>query len=625
LNLEGNAHGGPQAIRRAMRPSIRFMFAVLLLAGSAAFTFSDAAPSTPSAFLPAVTYGTGGLATIFTNTGGPVWILAADVNGDGRSDLLVANWCVNVSPCTTASVGVLLNKGDGTFQPAVTYDSGGHHAISVSVADMNGDSVPDLIVANGCALSLNPSLGCPDGSVGVLLGNGDGTFRPVRTFPSGGALSALVVADVNHDGRPDAVVSNCVPTGQLCPSGNGNVAILIGNADGSLQPAQLYDSGGLAANFVAVADVNADGTPDVLVTNERVCDNCRGNLGVLLGRGDGTFQSVQTYDAGMFAPAFIATADFNGDQKTDVVLTQNIGGGGELAVLLNRGDGTFQTAAIYATGGQYATPLIVADTNRDGKLDLIVSNALFCTGLSPGISCIGVLLGVGDGTFQPVVTYESGGTGAWSLAAADFNGDGVLDVAVAHQCQPSSCSGPTAVVGVLDGNGDGTFQRPVTYNTNAPSVLVLATDVSGDGRPDLVVGNAPPVPAASIDVLLNNTVPDDVVPPAIVVSVTPDILWPPTGAMLTVTVSGTITDANSGVNAASAAFSVADEYGAIQPSGAVALGSGGAFSFTTLLQATRRGSDGDGRHYTVTIRATDNAGNVGTASAIVTVPHDRRH
>jgi hypothetical protein len=607
----------------AMRPSIRFMFAALLLAGSAAFTFSDAPASMPSAFQPAATYGTGGLATIFPNTGGPVWILAADVNGDGRPDLLVANGCGNVSSCATGGVGVLLNKGDGTFQPAVTYDSGGSFAISVSVADMNGDGVPDLIVANLCA-SFPQQPPCPDGSVGVLLGNGDGTFRPVRAFPSGGRLSALVVADVNHDGRPDAVVSNCAPTGQFCSTVNGNVAILIGNGDGSLQPAQLYDSGGLAASFVAVADVNADGAPDVLVTNARVCDNCRGNLGVLLGRGDGTFQSVQTYDAGIFAPAFIATADFNGDQKTDVVLTQNIGGGGELAVLLNRGDGTFQTAAIYATGGQDATPLIVADTNRDGKLDLIVSNSLFCTGLSPGISCIGVLLGIGDGTFQPAVTYESGGTGAWSLAAADFNGDGVLDVAVAHQCQPSSCSGPTAVVGVLDGNGDGTFQRPVTYNTNAPSVLVLATDVSGDGRPDLVVGNAPP-PGASIDVLLNNTVPDDVVPPAIVVSVTPDILWPPTGAMLTVTVSGTITDANSGVNAASAAFSVADEYGAIQPSGAVVLGSGGAFSFTTLLQATRRGSDGDGRHYTVTIRATDNAGNVGTASAIVTVPHDRRH
>ena len=125
------------------------------------------------------------------------------------------------------------------------------------------------------------------------------------------------------------------------------MGVLLGNGDGSLQPVTLYDSGGLAATFVAVVDVNGDGAPDILVSNQRTCDNCRGTLGVLLARGDGTFQAVQTYETGLFAPAFIATADLNGDQQADVVLTQNTGGGGELAVLLNRGDGTFDAAAVY--------------------------------------------------------------------------------------------------------------------------------------------------------------------------------------------------------------------------------------------------------------------------------------
>ena len=555
----------------------------------------------------------------------PVWIATADVDDDRLPDLLVANWCTSNSDCTTSSLGVRLNAGDGTFAPVVTYDTGGYHAFSVSVAEMNGDGAADLVVANGCGALLSaPQVVCPDGSAGVLLGNGDGTFRPVRNFPSGGSLSALVVADLNHDGRPDVVVSNCVAAGQQCPNGSGNVGILLGNDDGTLQPVQLYASGGLAANFVLVTDVNGDNQPDVLVSNQRACDNCRGTLGALLGHGDGTFAPVQVYDTGMFFPGFMVTADFNGDQKADVALTQNTGGGGEVAVLLNRGDGTFPTTVVYETGGQAATPLAVGDLNGDGALDLVTSHSQFCSALDPGVSCIGVLLGIGDGRFQPAVTYPTGSTGAWSLTEADFNLDGRLDVAVAHQCRLSDCSGPTAIVSVLDGTGDGTFQPPVTYGTTAPSVLVLANDVNGDGRVDLIVG-AVSLPMGSVNVLLNAAAPADGAPPLITVAVAPAVLGPPNGAMVPVTVSGAITDAASGVQVASAAFAVSDEYGVIQPSGAITLGPGGQYAFTVLLQASRKGTDTDGRRYTVTVRAADNAGNVSTASAMVIVPHDQRH
>jgi hypothetical protein len=594
----------------------------LVLAGALASI--DISASAPTAFRPTVTYSTGGLDTIFPNTGGPVWMLAADVNGDNQLDLLVANWCGS-SACASSNVGVLINDGQGTFRPVVTYETGGVHALSVAAADVNGDGNPDLIVANGCGDSvLPPGADCSDGSAGVLLGNGDGTFQKARVFPSGGSMSALVVADLNHDGHPDVTVSNCAPNGQFCQAGNGNVGVLLGNGDGSLQPVTLYDSGGLAANFVAVVDVDGDHAPDILVTNERTCDNCRGTLGVLLARGDGTFQTVHTYDTGLFAPAFIATADVNGDQRADVVLTQRIGGGGELAVLLNRGDGTFPVAAVYETGGQYATPLVVVDANGDGQSDLVVSHAQFCTGHSPGLSCIGVLLGNGDGSFQPAVTYESGGTGAWSLTAADFNGDGKVDVAVAHQCRPLTCQGATAIVGVLDGNGDGSFQSPLIYDTRAPSVLVVAADVNGDRKPDLLIGSAPPVPTGTISVLLNDSTPDDTVPPVITVAPTPKLLWPPNGAMVPVTISGSITDAESGVDAHSLTFSVRDEYGEVQPAGAITLGAGGTFSVTVSLRAARQGSDRDGRRYTAVVRANDNAGNQGSSSAVVTVPHDRR-
>ena len=604
--------------------SLCLFFGTLLLAGALASI--DILASAPSTFRPAVTYSTGGLATIFPNTGGPVWLLAADVNRDNHLDLLVANWCDSVTACAVSTVGVLINNGQGTFRPVVTYETGGVHAFSVAAADMNGDGIPDLIVANGCSDSvLQPGAVCSDGSAGVLLGNGDGTFQKARVFPSGGSMTALVVAELNHDGHPDVVVSNCALSGQFCPLGNGSVGVLLGNSDGSLQPVTLYDSGGLTATFVAVVDVNADDAPDILVSNQRTCDGCRGTLGVLVARGDGRFQTVQTYDTGLFAPAFIATADFNGDQHADVVLTQNIGGGGQLAVLLNRGDGTFQAATVDETGGLYATPLVVVDADGNGKPDLVVSHSQFCTGRPADLSCIGVLLGNGDGSFQPAVTYESGGTGAWSLTAADFNGDGKVDVAVAHQCRPSICQGATAVVGVLDGNGDGSFQSPLIHDTDPPSVLAVAADVNGDGKPDLLIGNAPPVPTGTISVLLNGSTPDDTVPPLIMVAPTPKLLRPPNGATVPVTISGSTTDTESGVDAQSLTFLVRDEYGEVQPAGAITLGADGTFSFSVSLQAARQGSDRDGRQYTVVVLATDNAGNQGSSSAVVTVPHDRRN
>ena len=621
--LKGTASMSRRPTFDALALSPLALVAILLMV--VALVTHDAAASTPPLFLPAVNNSTGGLDTIFPNSGGPVWMAAADVNGDGALDILVANWCVTPQECTRSNVGVLMNAGHGTFRPAVTYDTGGYHAFSVSVADVNDDGKADLVVANGCGDALNqPSPGCPDGSIGVLLGNGDGTFLTVRTSPSGGSLTGMVMADLNGDARLDVVVSNCASNGQLCPSGRGNVGVLLSNGDGSFQPVQSYDSGGFAATDVTVADVNGDHEPDVLVTNQRICDNCVGNVGLLLAHGDGTFATAQTYDAGIFAPAFIIATDLDGDMKTDLVLTENIGGGGQLAVLLNRGDGTFNSPVAYATGGLYATPLVVSDMNGDRKPDLVVSNAGFCTGHPPSAGCVGILLGNGDGTFQPAVTSESGGIGAWSLTVADFDGDGKLDVAVANQCNASGCAGAAATVGVLIGNGDGTVRPVVRHSTDVNSVLVLAADLNGDGKPDLAVGNAPPSPSGSVSVLLNNAARDDATPPVITLSTTPTLLWPPNGRLVPVTMSGTITDTGSGIKARSAVYSVSDEYGEVRPTGVISVGPSGHYSFTVLLQASRRGSDRDGRRYRLTVRAEDNAGNAASTTAAVTVPHDRR-
>jgi Bacterial Ig-like domain (group 3)/FG-GAP-like repeat len=218
-------------------------------------------------------------------------------------------------------VAVLLGNGDGTFQAAKTYDPK-YSLGSLALADVNEDGKTDVLVAN----DNNPT-------VGVLLGNGDGTFQPVVTYNSGGNVAqSVAVADVNGDGKFDLLVGN-----QANPSAtHGSVGVLLGNGDGTFQAVTTYDPGGSNARSVAVADVNGDGKPDLLVVNW--FDN---TLGVLLGNGDGTFQSATTYDPGGFGPFSVAVADLNGDGKTDIAVANYCNGSGlncttgSIGVLLN--------------------------------------------------------------------------------------------------------------------------------------------------------------------------------------------------------------------------------------------------------------------------------------------------
>jgi hypothetical protein len=122
---------------------------------------------------------------------------------------------------------------------------------------------------------------------------------------------------------------------------------------------------------------------------------------------------------------------------------------------------------------------------------------------------------------------------------------------------------------------------------------------------------------------VNNSGPSDDTPPVITISATPALLRPPNGKLVPVTVSGTMSDAGAGVDANSASYRVQDEYGRVQPSGAIVVGAGGSYSFTVMLEASRRGNDRDGRHYSVTVSVKDNAGNTSSNQRIVSVPHDQ--
>ena len=503
-------------------------------------------------FQAAVAYNT-------TANASPDFGVLSDFNGDGTLDLAVSDNALS-------AIDVFLGNGNGTFQAPVKATLTGA-SVGITAGDFNGDGTIDLAAAVNGDNSINVLLGngslswgetryalaagsAPvfittgdfnrDGKVdiaftaagtnnylGIMLGNGDGTFQPAVTYAIAGGVSVggLTVLDANRDGKPDIA---------LVDTGNNNVLLFEGNGDGSFHLAGTYPLGANAAPMsISSGDFNGDGAPDlvtsdsslpgasVLMSNQKTstvtsystcttpaavalgdfngdgaADMAVVNAGcnsvtIRLGNGDGTFQSATTSYTVQNNPSAIAIGDFNGDGKLDVAVTNK--SSNSVSILIGNGDGTFVVKNNYAVGVAPSS-ISVSDVNKDGKLDLVVANS--------GDGTLSVLKGNGDGTFQSAVTVASMNRGRIALspslinplavAMGDVNADGKPDMIVAD--------GGSNDVAVLLNTGVG-FGSATTYATGTQPSAVALGSLRGNGKVDIVVADAG---SNDVAILLNN-------------------------------------------------------------------------------------------------------------------------
>jgi hypothetical protein len=353
--------------------------------------------------------------------------ILADVNGDGIPDI--------VSPNNNGTVSVLLGQGGGKFTAAQTSSVAGPNAADLNVADLNGDGKPDLIYFTGILAG--------EYDLAEYPGNGDGTFGAEVTIPVPEAPTAIAIADLNGDGRPDLIFTS-----------GGHLDVELGNGDGTFGSLHTFANGlSPGASSLAVSDFNQDGNLDVAMISSF------GGVSILLGQGDGTFASPITYSLSQFVTSALEVADLNGDRIPDLIVGSSAS---STSILLGKGDGTFTSVPNVA-----ARVLGVADVNGDGKPDLIANG-----------SPIEVLPGNGDATFgspEPLATLPAG---SFPAAVVDLNNDGIPDLIF------SSFS--NSIVGVALGTGNGTVASP-TYIIAQPSKLVFNIQPTG-GAPGAGIG-----------------------------------------------------------------------------------------------------------------------------------------
>ena len=368
---------------------------------------------------------------------------------DGKLDLVIADQFASAA-------AIMLGNGDGSFQTSSEY--------AVSSQPVSIGAVP---MDDGNTLILTGDSSDGNLASNFVASNGRPTMPVLQTLGTGPA--AIAAGDLNGDGQPDLVITD--------PAA-GTIYVELATGKGHFGSPVTYSLGS-QPGAVALADLNGDGKLDVIVADVAGID-------VLLGSGTGTLGAVSTFPANGSLSS-IAIADFNGDGKPDVAAASS---GGGVLVYLGNGGGAFQSAKNVAlAGGMVALSAVSGDLNGDGKPDLIVA---FNNSDQTQPGGIAVLLGKGDGTFQapvnitlpgPLVQQITGSAASAALTLGDLNGDGKLDVFTAFQGSSSN------QVAVLLGDGKGGFQAPLLSNTNTSPPMIAIADINGDGKPDLLLAD----------------------------------------------------------------------------------------------------------------------------------------
>lgn len=360
----------------------------------------------------------------------PFSIVAADLNGDGKPDLVTAN-------ANSANLSVLLANATGGFSGSTNLPIT-PSPVSVAIGDVNGDGKLDIVSANDTS-----------NNISVFLGTGSGAFGPATTFATGSASGVVVLGDVNGDGKLDAATVNYY---------SNDISVLIGNGQGGFSAPTNYGIGTFATGL-AIGDLNGDGKFDLVSVHNT------GYVTVLFGNGAGGFAVSTTLSVGGFAIKG-TIGDANGDGKNDI-LTANYGSN-DVSVILGDGIGGFAPQATYAVGiNPYDVK--IGDMNNDGRPDLVTANL--------ASNDVSVLLGNGSGGYAAATSHFAGNQ-PHAVAITDLNGDGRKDLAVADAV------GNT--VSVLIGDGKGGFGDLATAAT---PVSVTIGDLNGDGKADIVSAN----------------------------------------------------------------------------------------------------------------------------------------
>jgi hypothetical protein len=342
----------------------------------------------------------------------------------------------------TVSELVTTSPGGGLASPLDAQT--GTNPMAIAVADFDGDGNTDVATANYGA-----------GTITVLFGKGDGTFRSSATYPVSSTPAGIAVGDLNGDGRPDIAVTDAA---------SGAITVLL-NEGGTFTPAPALNVGA-PAPAIQIGDVNFDGKPDILAESGGLQQGSNPEkLIVLLGNGDGTFQAPQpitiySYDS---ASSFVL-GDFTGDAKVDVL-------GAGFGVLAGSGNGSFANEQSGYYNGT-VTLVTAGDFNNDGKLDFADIEGTGTT--------LSILLNNGSGTETTPQQYTLSAPVS-AISTADFNGDGKLDIAVTHG---------NGTAGILFGNGDGTFGPEAIFTGGASPSAIEVADFNGDGAMDLAVADS---------------------------------------------------------------------------------------------------------------------------------------